>query len=307
MDNSGISILLEFALWTLAVSLPLAFVFYSIEDKKLFLANSIKYSRVILMLAVVSFYFMNDNQVYVISLSYSMLLPLIFIILRKDELKTRFDSILILLSVLTLILFGARGPLLGLGYAILIKVINDKRRFSFISLLRIFTIVLIVGIYIVYFNEINAYILKILDSFDIYARTFRKFLSGSFTDTTGRDDLWVYYIGLIKEKPLLGWGISGGWISRGDGPHNGIIDIYLAHGMVIGTLATIMFIYMLSLPFVDRSLRNNTVYIAYAAVNIPLLVSAGDLWIKFNLFIFVAVFIHITKKTKKKEKIVQTI
>jgi hypothetical protein len=298
--NSDLEILKEFSLWTLAVSIPLAFFYFSIDNKTIFTKLSIKYSRVILILSIFSFFLMDDENLYVISLSYSMLLPLMIILFCSQKSQMKFDTIIVIISVLTLIMFGARGPLVGLLYAIIIRFINSKNRINTMLLTKYFSVLLVVFIYVIYFESINSHIIELLDKYGIYARTFRKLLSGNIYDTTGRDVLWEYYIDLIGEKPILGWGIGGGWISRGDGPHNGIIDIYLAHGLLVGTILSSLFIYMIFLPFFSMKFRSNVIYVSYAAVNIPLLYSAGDIWIKFNLFIFVAVFIY-TKNTKKED------
>lgn len=39
-------------------------------------------------------------------------------------------------------------------------------------------------------------------------------------------------IQLIAQKPFLEWGLLGGWIKKGSGPHNMIIEIMLAFGII---------------------------------------------------------------------------
>jgi hypothetical protein len=296
---ANISILLEFALWTLGISIPLSLFLYSINDKSIFLDRSIKYSRLILVVSVFSLFMMNDSETYVISLSYFMLLPLLFILLAPKKFTNKIDIIFIFVTMISLLFFGARGPFNGIFYALILKVIRDYKLITSKKLIIILISIIFIIFYALNIDDINFYIIDRLNQFGIYSRTLRRFFYGGIFDTSGRDSLWSYYIDLIKMKPIIGWGIGGGWLSRGEGPHNGIIEIYLAHGLFLGTFLSVLFISMIIIPIFSSKFRSSTIYICYVAVNVPLLISSGDIWTKYNLFIFFAIFISVLLKKRE--------
>ena len=125
-----------------------------------------------------------------------------------------------------------------LNQFIILKVISSKtdsiRRASMI----VVTIVFAAAIILFYENIINA-LLFIASSRGYSSRSLRLLLSENITFDSGRSSLLASYFEKIKLKPLLGYGVIGGWKSPGYYPHNFIVEIYLSFGYIIGTLILI--------------------------------------------------------------------
>lgn len=167
-------------------------------------------------------------------------------------------------------------------------------------LLTILTIITFI-FSMVFWEKIILTIIGLLSGFGIYSRTLYRLAYGGITNLTGRDELFNYYFELIQDKPIIGWGIAGGWIARGAGPHNAIIEIVLAFGVLLGGTLSILLVFSFIIPFINRRILNNDIYTAFAAVNVPLIVSSGDIWVKYNFFIYIFVILELIVHSKKND------
>ena len=57
-----------------------------------------------------------------------------------------------------------------------------------------------------------------------------------FTNDSGRSSLHRMYFQLIKEWPVLGYGLVGGWVNPGAYPHHIYIELLLSCGVVLGNI-----------------------------------------------------------------------
>lgn len=128
-------------------------------------------------------------------------------------------------------------------------------------------------------------LLAFLQSRGIYSRTLHLLYTGSFLQTSGRDQLFDYYVALAKQKPLLGWGLFGGWINDASSPHNMLIELLMAFGVLGGGLLIIAAVaFMVRVFFIkDRGLKQ--LALIYAARNVGKFFFSGrflsDDWLVF--------------------------
>ena len=146
-----------------------------------------------------------------------------------------------------------------------------------------------------YYKEIINSINIFLFEHGIYSRTLYLLINNRLLQSSGRDVLFNYYWELAMEKPLLGWGLVGGWIKEGSGPHNMLIEFFLAFGIVGGALISIVIIVIVARSlFMQRGILGDLLLI-YTAINIVMFFVSGDFLSKPNLFILVALYFSASK------------
>lgn len=293
--NAALSDVLNYGFWTLFVCIPISMYFFAIEDKHVFYNEAIQFSRVILIIGSLGFIKMNSEVEYSMSLSYSLLIPLL---IQINELAKEFNITNFLFTIIPLslfILFGARGPLINIFYFVLILLLRFKDTIQFKKIIY-FILALILSItLVVNFNFILLHLSNFLNSHGIYSRTIYKIIYGNFSDSSGRDQLFKYYINLAKDRPILGWGLLGGWI-RNTGPHNTIIELLLSFGYIIGSILSVFVILAVLRPLWRKKADENNLYEIYASANFTMLFVSGDFLSKYNFFILIFFFLKYALK-----------
>jgi len=300
MENAKNYILLDFMFWATCVCIPLGVVYHSIRRKDLFLQYSKRYSVYVLILGIIGFLFMGEQHVYVMSLAYFMLPPIAILINHQFKEFSISIFVILAISILSILVYGARGPLIGIIYIIILNLYKTFKKVSYKSVILVSLITIFLVVSLLFWNQIILTILDFLDGLNIYSRTLHRLAYGNLFDLSGRDLLIQYYIDLVKEKPIFGWGIAGGWLSRGTGPHNAIIELILSFGVVFGGILATLLVFSFLAPFFNKKFLTNDIYTAFAAINLPLLVSAGDIWVKYNFIIYIFILLELTILRKKR-------
>ena len=187
------------------------------------------------MLSFVSLILLNkrvDGE-YNMAISYALLLPTLFQINEFYRSWRPINLVITCIAVVAILLYGARGPLICIATMFMLKIIFDGKNIirKAISFILIFVIISLI---IMYSNQIGKLLLDLLASHNIYSRTIYTLVYGDITKSHGRDVLFKYYWKLIQEKPFIGWGVLGGWIRDGLGPHNMLLEYLLAFGYFVG-------------------------------------------------------------------------
>lgn len=274
MGNASTSHLLHVGFWTLGVCIPLAFYVHAVRDKQILLNTLRKagYAQGILLWATL--YHMNATSAYSMSASYALLIPLLVCLSRFFTEKRSCDLVFAVISALMILLFGARGPLLCVTFYVLLQVCFLMKG----SVLK-YTLLSVGALGIGVFAFARGWLIRVLTvlmlHFGVYSRTLVQLINGQITSSSGRDHLFSYYLGLIQQKPLTGWGLLGGWLAPSSGPHNMLLELLLAFGMVLGGALCIVAIGLLfRVFFLSRGpLRELTAI--FAAYSITLYCVAG--------------------------------
>lgn len=295
-DNT---LLLSSGFWTLGVCIPLALSAMAISDKSILLhflktVSFIEYP--ILCVALIS---IKSAGTYSMSVSYALLLPIIIFIYDYSENSKIITLLLAIFGIALTVFFGARGPILCIAFYTFVKLFlqRDTSRKTSKILLRILIIVTF-AILLINWDRILSMLDYFLSSNGINSYTLRRLLNGQITETSGRDDLWAYYLDLIKKRPLLGYGVLGGWKSAGEGPHNMLLEFILAFGVVVGSLVSIMAIVILIRAIKRNSTIFDEIVLIFAAVNFTLYSISGD-WLEKPLFFVFAALAMTNKNTMR--------
>ena len=286
--NAQTSLLLSTAFRTLAVSVPIAFHVAAIRNKQIYYNTLLTVSYILIpMLIIVFIHNMNRPHYYSMPVSYALLLP---ILMQMNEYidKRRFINLIFsIIATGSILLFGARGPLLGIGMLVVLRYLSSRDNIVQ-KILVVFCAATSIVLLLVYSEQIGKPIVNLLQSRGIYSRTINVFARGSILYGAGRDRLFAYYIELAKAKPFLGWGIKGGYISAGSGPHNMLSGLVLAFGCIFGGLLCVGAIFLVArVPFVKNNVLRNLVAI-YCARNIGLFFVSGGFLDNVNWCIFLA-------------------
>jgi O-antigen ligase len=294
LGNAEQKLLLSKAFDTLCICVPMAIYVYSISDKNTLYAFLLKGSYFLIpLLALVYFNHANQDAVYSMSVSYALALPTMVQINESIKRKKIYSILLACVGVVIVILYGARGPLLCLATMAIVKMwrcnTSPRKRITLILLALSAS-----SLFVLYYKEIIQSINAFLFQHGIYSRTLYLLINNRLLQSSGRDVLFDYYWDLVMEKPLLGWGLVGGWIKAGSGPHNMLIEFFLAFGIVGGALISIVIIVIVARSlFMKRGILGDLLLI-YAAINIVMFFVSGDFLSKPNLFILVALYFSVS-------------
>ncbi|MBN2858292.1 MAG: O-antigen ligase family protein [Candidatus Delongbacteria bacterium] len=234
--------------------LPSLIYSFSIEDKKVFENITFIGSSIIYVVGIFMGILLFSGTItmggYSMPYSYYMLLPtLVFLKYLLDSFSVKY-CILTLVSLIMIVAFGSRGPILSIAvFVILYQIINLK----VISLKHIFRIILIIiflSVLLIYLKEILLILNSIVKTFGIRSRTIILLLQEE-TTLSGRDNIAIMTMREIAKSPLLGIGIAGDRSILGTYPHNIALEIIADFGIIAGFLI-ISFILFISFNVLFR-------------------------------------------------------
>lgn len=300
--NAEQKLLLSKAFSTLCICIPLAAYVYSIKDKNIFYHALLKCSYLLIpLLTIVYFKHINIDAVYNMSVSYAIALPTMIQINEAIKHKKAPNIIFGCTGIIVVILYGARGPLLCLFTMLAIKI----WRHSNTTLKRTSLILLsltALSLFAVYYKQILNVINIFLFEYGVYSRTLYLLKNNQLLQGSGRDVLFNYYWDLVLEKPIFGWGFVGGWINDGLSPHNMLIELLLAFGIISGSLLSITIIIIVARSLFKKEGKVGELLLIYASLNIVMFFVSGDFLENPKMFILVA--LYFSKNESQKNKIV---
>lgn len=285
MGNAEVSLLLDNAFWTIVICVPLGVYAYSIKNKEVLYKLILKSSFVMTFILFLMFFFPAQESDYNMSFSYALLVPTVFHINEWFENKKIKYLLVSIFEIVGIVIYGSRGALISIACLFIIKfILSDKNLIKKISTIGI-TLIILMGLYY-NFDKIGANILGYLAKKGYYSRTLTLLFSNRISYDSGRFELFRHYFDLIIQKPFLGWGVLGGWIGKGSGPHNMIIELLLAFGVIVGGIITLILILLqFRVFFVKDKVTRNLIAI-YMSICIVLFFVSGDFLQKPNFFIF---------------------
>lgn len=129
---------------------------------------------------------------------------------------------------------------------------------------------------------------------------------GSISDTSGRDEIWELCFNMIKQRPILGWGLGGEYVNIAkviDGvssssasaneynPHNGIIQNFVCFGVIWGLIINYFVISpLLHLKKYKDKYLHDLILVFTAAALVPICISASGFFIRPEMAICLYLF-----------------
>lgn len=179
------------------------------------------------------------------------------------------DIAVLALGLGFVLLWGSRGTYICFAFFVLMKILFDinsekKKR-----------LLLLGGMGMVFFGFILVLFIQMYST-DVKIVRFRslgKILSGELFRSDSRIKLYGYYAGLMTERPVLGWGVTGNWIDSQNYPHNFFLEAMMAFGMIPGVIMFLFMFFVLLYMLKRRQEPERTLFLIYFSNAFSLLVS----------------------------------
>lgn len=301
MDNAEPSLLLYNLVWVMFVCLPLGICVYSINNKEVLYNMFLKSSFGMTFILSLIFFFSPKDSYYNMSFSYALLVPTIFHINEWLKNGRKICLVFCLAEIIEIIIYGSRGTLVSIAFFFtLYFLFNKKNLIKKISIIIIASFILIA--ICTNFDKIGSALLKYLSGKGFYSRTLTLLFSDQISYDSGRFEILKYYIDLIAQKPFIGWGVLGGWLEKGLGPHNMIIEILLAFGIIIGGIISLLLVLLQFRIFFIKDRYTHDLMAVYMSICIVLFLISGNYLQNFNLFIFLGLILGSFKDKRLKNR-----
>lgn len=288
--NATNDMLLSRGITSTMIAIPIGIAVVSVSDKKIIYSYLLKYSYIAMFISVIYL----TTSVATSNSSYNMSFAtyiLIFVIIQWNELlsgnkRNPLTVVLAIYGLVFMLLYGNRGALISVVFFIVLKLCKcyNEKKYIYAS------IIVAIGFIIAYnYERLISFIAQLLDENGRSSYSITRLVEGSFFESTAREQLISYYWELIKDKPLTGWGVYGGFIGEGLGPHNIVIELLLAFGIIIGGILAAFYIISFVKVVFTKS-KQGTGYdllLMYTAAIIMKFISSGQFLSTPNLFVFV--------------------
>jgi O-antigen ligase len=308
----------EIALPTLMFWIPVGLYVCSVRNMEVLYHIMVKTSFVILGLLLFCFLY-RDNvemygeeaQSYNMFFGYSMAFVSLFHINEYYRVRKLYLLLLFIAEVLLIFLYANRGALLSIVFFIFVKLVLDQQKvgakFFWTICLGIASIVIINESSLIAESAINFF-----SSYNIESRTLQKIASDAFTESNTRDELRGIALEMVSERPLIGWGVGGECntiglkmgmptgASHAYSPHNGIIQLWLYFGVLIGSVVNLILILpIFRMNKIKNKYQHSLVLICCSAYFVTTLWSSCDILLKPA----VAIYFYLTYFYKQSDVI----
>lgn len=204
--------------------------------------------------------------------SYNVLILTMLAIINCFEKFSIVSLIIAITALVSIIAFGARGPLLCI---LISSLIYGKYKMSNISIKKQFAA--LSGIVMIGIVVINAKdrILEYLISINPSSRTLRLLNNAELFDTSGRDTIYDYIVGKINENFIIPHGLYAdrkiladqfGTVDYSNYPHQFVLEIIYQFGGIIGIIILVaLFVKVLQSIRCLSVIKNNMLAAWYCA------------------------------------------
>lgn len=218
--------------------IPLAMAAYNIRDRQKLIRfiYPVAVASIPILIGAVKLSYGRWQSSYDMSLGYVMVFSCL-ILLAQFSLNKKIHNLILAVILICYILFiGSRGPIIcvigfGLIELLLSNQLSKKERVGLI-----FAFSAILSFIWAFSDTLLETIYRVSQYFGFESRTLFFLVQGAVDYDSGRSALYSYYMNLIGQKPLLGYGVMGAWIEDGMYPHNIVIELVLAFGYPLGIL-----------------------------------------------------------------------
>lgn len=270
-------------------TLPWFLVAINIDDLNEILISYKKNAKWILISNIILIaycIFTERNMFGNMEISYSILPLAIFSFYSFTTSKKIKHLLYFIVSSLTIVAVGSRGPLICILIFIFIFMLTNAKKQKILTI-----IFLIISIFFIYnFNTIILNMISVFEKYDIPSRTLYKIIESDFTDGTGRNKIYATTLDLLNEYPVFGVGLGVERITinqkfnnmqkdmSSSYPHNLILEILVQFGYVIGILV-ILFVAFIILRALKKSnlVEKNILIIFGTMEGVRLMISSSYL------------------------------
>ena len=228
----------------------------------------------------------NDDR-YSMGLGYSCQIPTILLSGEASK-RNRMAAFGFIVLVLSILMLGSRGPILGIGlfyfYFSIRKLVQSGEYVKAMTVALAF-----VGVLFVYkpvLKNFNSY----LESKDIHSRSIH-FLTQDEVHLSNRDILYDTVIDGIKNAPFKIRGINADYVILGGYTHNIILELVYQFGIVFGSVA-LFFIFnkvWKTLAFKDLDNRK-TLCLVFMFASVPATFFTGTLFGNHVFWMWMAIY-----------------
>lgn len=274
---------------------PCFVVISSINNYEILKDYLIKYSRIICSVIVLLFIIqlfiihnLNNQTEYLMGLGYSLTLPVLILILFKLKKKNYLDIILIAITILYIVLFASRGPLISIMIAFVYtpirNAVNDRKK------LRLFLIITLLLFSAIFYKEIIILIVNCFQNIGFNSRTLEVISSDLFHDS-GRTQIYNVLIKQIVENPITIRGINSEYLLTGGYAHNIFIELLYQFGIVFGFPICIFILVKSIKTFFSAKSSKDIITLIFFLCSIPCLLVSSSLWINYSFWIWLALIL----------------
>lgn len=280
----------EYLNYFITVCLPSMITTYAIGNYRYFFTR-LKYTSVVfafLSLVVLIMKYtiadLNTESDYFMAYSYSSTIFTLGLfndvpVNRKWKIPVLIGKIAFIASI---VLLGARGPLLTIALFIVAKNLSSPKRSIEFKLVFLLVAVFLLMIHEQIFAALNELAL----SYGITSRTLQS-LSGQSISLSGREKYYTLYIDAIISDPVIFRGIAKDWDLLGY-PHNIFIELWYqlgALGLVASIVIIVAIIYQLFVKKYRDSLTQ-TYDVFFLSIGIFTLLVSNSLWKALQFWIW---------------------
>lgn len=200
-------------------------------------------------------------------------------------------------SFLLIIIYGSRGPLLGLLIFIFITLLFNVK-LQKIKRLRLFVFLIISYCLLFVFNGF----IRSLDFlyYNLNLRTYSivklrmMFEEGLTESSSGRDSIYNNFLNQIEENPIFGNGVGISQELWGITPHNMVLQILLEFGVIGLGISLVLGIIMIYVLYSIRKFNNDLFLLLTIILSVSLgrLLVSSDIWLRQELWLFISLSIN---------------
>ena len=247
-------------------------------------------------------------RAYSLSFGYAMLFPTIVFIYLYMKKKNCWNLILAIIGTLLILTNGSRGALLMPIVFVGIMVINgimysNNTKWKW---LKIFSIVLVISIFVIYGNAIVLKLVDILQSLGFESRTLEMIGKGEISSDSGRSMIWEAVWKAIKDGGIFGYGAFG------DRPfvypihyvgysHNIFLELICSFGIIGVILSIILVVASLRMLLFCKDNKYKELFIIFFSISLQLLISMS-LWYVWEFWAAIAIVYKYRLKEKGRLK-----
>jgi len=217
----------------------------------------------------------NGGYTHDMTSAYSLLPSAIFSIYFLFTRRRVIDILVFLAMTVELLFFGVRWPIALYGFSFVILMLYFSKNVKFKVLLTIFSLstvlIFISGLYSDILTNISNFFIEI----GITNSVIERILNGTLTEQNGRDVIYNTMMELVKDKPIIGYGLFFDRTVFGAYAHNIIIELWINFGFLLGSLFIIATMFN-TIKIINTNMKNDFVFVFIIMV---IIMSLGQLLI----------------------------
>lgn len=309
------NLVMETARSTFLFYIPAGVLAVSVREKRVLYETMVKASFILsgFMYFVVMTRFLGwistnkDELTYSMSLGYILIVPTIIHINEFLRTKKQLFLVLSLLDVIIIFLFASRGVLLSLfAFAFYRVLLKPTKLIN--KVIGIFAVLFIGIIFYANSERILFNVIGGLDSVGVDSRTLTMMANDELDDDSGRKHLFDISKEMIREEPLLGWGIGGecyhiaGALGHseadvGHTSHNGVLQAMVQLGVVGGLIVSFMVIFpIFGLKRMEDEYKKSIIEVLYCSYALPAVTISSGFFVQPYIAMYLYLYYFDSKK-----------